>query len=164
MGMVEQVTHGNDATSTNAANPVPTVTGSVHPQAVVPGRGDFALTVVGANFVDGAVVNWNGSPRSTTFVSAREVQTKVLAADVTKPMAGYITNPAPGGGPSSSSYAIIEVHTPTKTIVPGPPRTYLGNDPMLFLTPAPDAVRASSLIVGDKFVISLIEGYCCSDS
>jgi len=28
---------------------------------------------------------------------------------------------------------------------------------MLFLTPAPDAVRASSLIAGDKFVISLIE-------
>ena len=28
---------------------------------------------------------------------------------------------------------------------------------MLFLTPAPDAVRASSLRAGDKFVISLIE-------
>jgi hypothetical protein len=158
MGMVEQVTHGNDATSTNAANPVPTVTGSVHPQAVVPGRGDFALTVVGANFVDGAVVNWNGSPRSTTFVSAREVQTKVLAADVTKPMAGYITNPAPGGGPSSSSHAIIEVHTPDKNHS-SRPAMHL---PM-FLTPAPDAVRASSLIVGDKFEISL-RGYCCSDS
>jgi len=76
-----------------------------------------------------------------------------------KPTAGYITvtNPAPGGSPSSSSYDIVEVHTPTKTIVPGPPHTYLGNDPMLFLTPAPDAVRASRLIVGDKFVISLIE-------
>jgi len=60
-----------------AANPVPTVTGPVHPQAVVPGRGDFILTVYGANFVDGAVVNWNGSPRSTTFVSARELQAKV---------------------------------------------------------------------------------------
>src|SRR5580692_6106851 len=141
-----------------AANPVPTVTGPVHPQAVVPGHADFVLTVYGANFVSGAIVNWNRSPRSTTFVSARELQTKILASDVAKPTAGYITvtNPAPGGGPSSSSYAIVEVHTPTKTIVPGPPRTYLGSDPMLFLTPAPDAVRASSLIVGDKFVISLI--------
>jgi hypothetical protein len=123
----------------HAANPVPTVAGPLHPQAVVPGRGDFILTVCGANFVDGAVVNWNGSPRSTTFVSARELKAKILASDVAKPRAGYITvtNPAPGGGRSSSSYAIIEVHTPTKTIVPGPPRTYLGSDPMLFLTPAP---------------------------
>jgi hypothetical protein len=27
------------------------------------GRRDFTLTVYGANFVEGAVVNWNGSPR-----------------------------------------------------------------------------------------------------
>jgi hypothetical protein len=123
-----------------AANPVPTVTGPVHPQAVAPGRGDFILTVYGANFVSGAVINWNGSPRSTTFISSRELQGKILASDVAKPTAGYITvtNPAPGGGPSSSSYAIVEVHTPTKTVAPGAPHTYLlGGDPMLFLTPAP---------------------------
>jgi hypothetical protein len=86
-----------------AANPVPTVTGPVHPQAVVPGHGDFIfiLTVDGANFGVGAVVNWNGIPRSTAFVSARELQAKILASDVPKPTAGYITvtNPAPGGGP-----------------------------------------------------------------
>jgi hypothetical protein len=101
-----------------AANPVPTVTGPVHPQAVAPGSGDFTLTVYGANFASGAVVNWNGSPRSTTFVSVRELQAKILASDVAKPTAGYITvtNPAPGGGNSSSSYALVEVHIPTKTI------------------------------------------------
>ena len=104
----------------SAANPVPTVTGPTHPQAVVPGRGGFALTVYGANFVSGAVVNWNGSPRTTTFVSARELQAKVLAADVAKNTAGYITvtNPAPGGGPSTSSFAIVEVHKPANSIVP----------------------------------------------
>ena len=120
-----------------AANPVPTVTAPVHPQAVVPGSGAFTLTVYGANFVSGAVVNWNGGPRSTTFVSARELQAKILAADVAKPAAGYITvtNPAPGGGPSSSSYAILEVHTPTKTVAPGQPISYpLGGDLIWFLT------------------------------
>jgi hypothetical protein len=106
-----------------ASNPVPTVTAPVHPQAVVPGRGGLTLTVYGANFVTGAVVNWNGSPRSTTFVSARELRAKILASDVVKPTAGCITvtNPAPGGGPSSSSYAIVEVHQPTSTIAPGQP-------------------------------------------
>jgi hypothetical protein len=109
-----------------AANPVLTVTGPVHPQAVVPGHGDFILTVDGANFGVGAVVNWNGIPRSTAFVSARELQAKILASDVPKPTAGYITvtNPAPGGGPSSASYAVVEVHQPTSTIVPAPPHYY----------------------------------------
>ncbi len=125
-------------TAAHAANPVPTVTGPTHPQAVVPGHADFVLTVYGANFVSGAVVNWNGNPHSTTFVSARKLQAEILASDVTKPTAGYITvtNPAPGGGPSSSSYAIVEVHQPTSTIVPGPPHTYHLFELIESLTPA----------------------------
>jgi hypothetical protein len=122
-----------------AVNPVPTVTRPAEPQAVIPGRADFILTVYGANFVSGAVVNWNGSPRSTTFVSARELQARILASDVAKPTAGYITvtNPAPGGGPSSSSYAIVEVHTATKTVAPGPPHDYqLGGEIIEFATAA----------------------------
>lgn len=104
-----------------AANPIPTVVAPVLPQAVLPGSGDFTLTVYGANFVPGAVVNWNRQARTTTFVSARELQAQILASDVTKPTAGYITvtNPPPGGGVSSSSYAIVEVHTPDKTIALG---------------------------------------------
>jgi len=42
-------------TAAHAANPVPTVTGPTHPQAVVPGHADFVLTVYGANFVS---VRW----------------------------------------------------------------------------------------------------------
>ena len=115
-----------------AVNPVPTVTRPAEPQAVIPGRAELiTLTVYGANFVPGAVVNWNRGPRSTTFISARELQAQILASDVASPTAGYITvtNPAPGGGPSSSSYAILEVHEPTATIVPGQPHYYeLGFD------------------------------------
>jgi hypothetical protein len=96
-------------------------------------------------------VNWNGSPRFTTFVSTRELQAKVLAADVAKPMAGYITatNPAPGGGPSSSSYAIVEVHTPTETVAPGVPHHYpLGPDLGEFLTAAPFSNHGKLDLVG----------------
>src|SRR5262249_37432694 len=122
-----------------AANPVPTVTGPTHPQSVVPGRGAFTLTVYGANFVSGATVNWSGNPRTTTFVSVRELQAKILASDVAKNTAGYVTvtNPAPGGGVSSSGFAIVEVHNPTSTIVPDAPHAYfLGNNPIEFLTAA----------------------------
>jgi len=110
-----------------ADNPVPQVVGPVKPQAVVPGSAEFTLTVYGANFVSGAVVNWNSQARSTTFVSARELQAQILASDIAKPTAGYITvtNPPPGGGKSSSSYSIVEVHTPTKTIAVNQPDIYL---------------------------------------
>ena len=40
-------------------NPIPQIVGPVHPDAVAPGGGDFTLSVFGANFVPGAVVNWN---------------------------------------------------------------------------------------------------------
>jgi hypothetical protein len=115
-----------------ANNPVPQVVGPVKPQAVVPGSAEFMLTVYGANFISGAMVNWNGQARSTTFVSARELQAQIPASDIAKPTAGYITvtNPRPGGGVSSSSYAIVEVHKPTKTINPGQYKQYFnGNVP-----------------------------------
>jgi hypothetical protein len=75
------------ATLALAGNPIPTITGPVHPQAVAPGSGAFTLTVYGANFVPGATVNWNRKPRSTTFVSARELKAKILAKDVANPLA-----------------------------------------------------------------------------
>jgi hypothetical protein len=112
-----------------AVNPIPTVVGPPVPQAVVPGSAAFTLKVYGANFVSGAVVNWNRSPRTTTFISARELQAQILASDVAKPTAGYITvtNPPPGGGVSSSSYSLVEVHTATTTIVAKKPHVYLRN-------------------------------------
>lgn len=107
-------------------NPVPEVVGPPNPQAVIPGSGAFTLTVYGANFVPGAVVNWNRQARTTTYISARELQAQILASDVATARAGYITvtNPAPGGGESSSSWSLVEVHTPTATIVPGAPNGY----------------------------------------
>src|SRR5215467_6721260 len=91
-----------------ANNPIPQVVGPPVPQAVVPGSGAFTLTVYGANFVQGATVNWKRQPRTTTFISARKLQAQILVSDVARPTAGYITvtNPPLGGGKSSSSYAL----------------------------------------------------------
>lgn len=104
-----------------AQNPVPQIVGPPHPIAVAPGGGDFTLNVYGANFVPGAVVNWNRQARSTTYISARELQAQILASDIVAATAGYITvtNPPPGGGNSSSSWSLVEVHTPTAMIMPG---------------------------------------------
>ncbi len=109
-----------------AQNPVPQIVGPVHPDAVAPGGGDFTLSVYGANFVPGAVVNWNYQPRSTTYISGHELQAQILSADIAKNTAGYVTvaNPAPGGGSSSASWAQVEVHAPVAAVAIGQPLHY----------------------------------------
>ncbi len=110
------------ATTSQTGNPVPQIVGPAEPMAVTPGGPDFTLHVYGANFVAGAVVNWNNRPRATTFVSAHELQAQILATDIASNAAGYIsvTNPAPGGGNSSASWAQVEVHAPISTILVNP--------------------------------------------
>jgi hypothetical protein len=101
---------------------------SVSPEAVSPGVGDFTLTVYGANFNSSSIVNWNRQARQTTFISARELQTLILASDVMQPTAGYITvtNTTPGGllSTSASPSALVEVHVPTAAVSVGLPNTY----------------------------------------
>jgi hypothetical protein len=107
-------------------NPVPQIVGPVEPDAVAPGSGAFTLSVYGANFVPGSVVNWNYQPRTTTYISGHEIQAQILAGDIAKNTAGYITvvNPPPGGGNSSASWAQVEVHAPISTILVDPPASY----------------------------------------
>lgn len=109
-----------------AQNPIPQIVGPANPDAVPPGGPDFTLSVYGANFVPGAVVNWNYQPRTTTFISAHEIQAQVLSTDIAKNTAGYIsvTNPAPGGGNSSASWAQVEVHDPISKILVNSPVSY----------------------------------------
>jgi hypothetical protein len=114
------------AVCTLAQNPVPQIVGPVHPMSVTPGGRDFTLSVYGANFVPGAVANWNYQPRTTTYVSGHELQAQILSTDIVTNTAGYITvtNPASGGGSSSASWAQVEVHAPISTINVNPPTPY----------------------------------------
>lgn len=81
------------------------------------------MKVYGANFVPGAVVNWNRQPRGTTYVSGHEIDATILASDIPTNTAGYITvtNPQPRGGLSSASWTMVEVHDPTSAVTPGKP-------------------------------------------
>ena len=71
-------------------------------------------------------MNWNYHPRTTTYISAHELQAQILSTDISNNTAGYITvtNPAPGGGSSSASWAQVEVHDPVSTIVMNSPTYY----------------------------------------
>jgi uncharacterized protein (TIGR03437 family) len=84
-------------------NPVPTLA-SLNPAFVVVNSGAFTLTVTGTNFINGSVVQWNGAPRATTYVSATELSAQIPAEDVnaTGNIAVTVFTPAPGGGTSSA--------------------------------------------------------------
>jgi len=96
------------------ANPVPFLN-QPEPTSVTPGRAAFTLKLIGANFVEGAVVNWNGSPRSTTVVSADVIEAAIEAADVATAGTATVTvvNPTPGGGTSNVVYVTVRDPSPS---------------------------------------------------
>ena len=75
---------------------------SLSPGSVTYGSGTFTLTVNGSGFYGNSVVNWNGSPRATAFISERRLLAQIPASDVISggPFAVTVTNPGPGGGSS----------------------------------------------------------------
>jgi hypothetical protein len=79
------------------SNPAPFVNQPLVPSAVAPGSLGFTLTVNGTGFVSCSVVRWNGSPRTTTFVTASQLTASIGATDVA--VAGTatitVTSPAP---------------------------------------------------------------------
>jgi hypothetical protein len=62
--------------------PVPRTGISISPVSVKPGSGAITLKVYGSGFVTGAVVNWNGRPRPTSFVSSTLLNASIPASDL----------------------------------------------------------------------------------
>ncbi len=83
-------------------NPAPAIT-TLNPSPVASKGGNFFLTLTGSQFVRGAVVNWNGKYRTTTWVSDTQLVADIPAADIAAPGHALIsvTNPGPGGGTSA---------------------------------------------------------------
>ena len=89
-------------------NPVPTISnlGPTH----APGGAAFTLTINGTNFVAKSVVNFNGKPETTTFISATQISAAVPASDVSTAGNVNVTviNPSPGGGTSPASIFTVD--------------------------------------------------------
>jgi hypothetical protein len=84
-------------------NPVPALS-SLSPNSATAGGPGLTLTVNGSKFVSTSVVRWNGSNRTTTFVSSTQVKASILASDIAKAGTAQVTvfNPTPGGGTSNA--------------------------------------------------------------
>jgi hypothetical protein len=79
--------------------------------------------VDGSNFVSGAAVLWNGSSRTTTFVSSAQLTAVIQASDIATVGTASVAvfNPAPGGGASSAlTFTISGSGTPTTVTFDNP--------------------------------------------
>jgi FG-GAP-like repeat len=88
------------------SNPQPLLYASLSPVSAAPGEAAFVLTVNGWGFVPGAVVEWNGAPRTTNVVSLSQLLAHISATDIAQAGTASITvvNPTPGGGTSNAIY------------------------------------------------------------
>jgi Divergent InlB B-repeat domain len=112
--------------------PVVPVASSLSPASAVAGSAGFTLTVNGSGFVASSVVRWNGTPRTTTFVSATQLRTAIAASDLltSGSVPVSVFTPAPGGGVSGIvGFAITAPTVPpvpsTAPAAPGNPSVTL---------------------------------------
>jgi hypothetical protein len=109
----QQQPEGLISVDSGIANPVPLINQPLVPDATMPGGPGFTLTVNGTGFVSTSVVNWNGSARTTTFVSTSQLKATILASDIATAGTASVTvaNPSPGGG--TSNVVFFDVSAPT---------------------------------------------------
>lgn len=98
----------NRVVALQRANPTPLLA-SLSPASTQAGSPSFTLEVHGENFVPGAVVRWNGSNRTTTYINATELRATIRVTDVTSAGTYNITvvNPTPGGGLSANTLQFV---------------------------------------------------------
>ena len=74
------------------------------PSSAAPGSAAQTIKVNGEGFTATSTVLWNGSARTTTFVSETQLQAAITAADIATAGAAQVTvsNPTPGGGTSAA--------------------------------------------------------------
>ncbi len=107
-------------------NPVPNLA-SLSPNATIAGSPDFTLTVNGSNFGTFSGVFWNGTSRTTSFITENQLIANIPAADVATPGTAEITvvNSSPGGGTSNPLTFTINRAATTTSLTSSPnPSTF----------------------------------------
>ena len=81
-----------------ATSPVPSIApGGLSPNSAIAGSPAFTLTVDGAGFVNGSVIEWNGTAVTTTFVGATQLSATIPASLIASPGSASVTVLNPGG-------------------------------------------------------------------
>jgi IPT/TIG domain-containing protein len=140
-------TSGTLTFTINASNPVPSIT-SLSPSSAAAGNPAFTLMVTGSDFVAASVVNWNGTPLTTGFVSSTELTASVPASDISSAGTATVTvvTPAPGGGTSGALTLTINASNPVPSINALSPSSVASGNPSFTLTvTGSDFVAASAI-------------------
>lgn len=116
----------------HAANPVPFVAQPLVPTSVAPGGPSFTLTVNGTGFVSSSVVNWNGSPRSTTFVSTSQLKASIPSTDIANPGTAIVIVISPNAAQSNISW--LPIRTATKALVFSGTQVAMGGMPFALVS------------------------------
>ncbi len=107
---------GTSAASTFTVNNPSPVIASASPASLIAGAGATTINITGTGFVPASIINWNGTPLTTTFVSATAMTAALPASDLGGSSAGSITafNPTPAGGTSAA--LTFNVNSPAAAI------------------------------------------------
>jgi hypothetical protein len=108
-------------------NPTATIV-TISPNSADPGSAAFTLSLVGSNFIPTSTVQWNGTSRLTTYLSATLVTAEIGSNDVAGAGPDTITvlNPAPAGGLSNAKDFVVPCVIPTPTAAANQSRAKVG--------------------------------------
>ena len=136
---------GSTATATASIGALPPVPGltTLSPNSATAGGPAFTLTVNGSNFVSGSVVQWNGTVRTTTFVSATQLTAAIPASDIAAAGTAQVTVANPGGGTSNALTFTINTGTPAPSLTTLSPNSGTAGGPAFTLT-----VNGSNFVSG----------------
>ena len=93
---------------------LPLVPSSAAPGSLAPTSPGLTVTVNGTGFTASSVVNWDGSPRATSFVSTTKLTATVTPEDVESPGTAWVSVVTPGVGASNVAY--FEITNPTTSV------------------------------------------------
>jgi outer membrane protein assembly factor BamB len=115
------VSPGSQAVSPPQAftvQPLATLTiNSISPATVYAGGPAFYLTVLGQGFTAASAVQWNGSSRTTTYVSTDELIAQVQASDIASAGTVSVTVQNPAGQGGTSGAQTLTIAPPLKDAV-----------------------------------------------
>ena len=136
------------AVKATGAPPVspPPLLSTISPTSALVGSPAFMLSVSGSNFVSGSVINFNGAPQPTTFVSSTSLTAAISASSVAAAgsFSVTVTNPAPNGGTSAPS--TFTVNNPLPVLNSISPTSVAVGSPTFTLSVSGSNFNASSVV------------------
>jgi len=120
----------------------PTLT-SLSPTSILAGSYDFALTLNGADFVQGSIINWGPWTITPLNIEATQIKAKVPARDITAAGPVNVTVTTPGG---TSAALVFNVTEPPPVVTNLSPASAIAGGPAFTLTVGGNYFDSSAVV------------------